>query len=137
MIDETLHAFMEEKTSITRCGKNDLALSFDYIEAIYDAAVFLKKNNCFGQQMIINIFGCYNHYQQALLLNGAPSNELKQHLKWLFALDELKQEFKKPNILQFIVNKIPQIAIINNKITPFPQTFIEWLEEFSNESNSN
>ena len=129
LINEPLHVFHNEPNSITRCGKNSLNLEIDYIEAIYDAATYLKENRNINNEMILNIFNCYNCYQTALLLGGKFSTEQTKHLKWLLALQEFREGLNNKKNLSLLPEIIQQVVLIDNNLKQFKQSFEEWLEE--------
>jgi glycosyltransferase involved in cell wall biosynthesis len=137
LINEPLYLFRDESSSITRCGENmGNLLSIDYIQAIYCASKFLIKTGKFGVQMIINIVACYNYYQAGLCLGISIPKETKVLIKELLKLPQVKETLNTPNLLKQYSNIFKHFFVHNKQIYYHPQTFKQWIEEFTDESSN-
>lgn len=130
LLDEVLHLFRKDQNSITRCGKNALALEVNYIDAIYYSSAFLVKHNKLTEQMIMNIFSCYNRYQRALLLGWVPSIDEEKRVRWIFSLTPVKEKLNDAIFMSHLINSIQQAMFINNKVENFKQDFRSWIKEY-------
>lgn len=130
VLNTNLHLFHKDPQSLTRNGENVINLERDYIEAIYDAAVFLEQNGGITNQIIVNIFNCYNYYQRMKIMGGNLSEERKAHLEWLLALPKVREKLTEREYLSHLPEIIKSTIYINDELKQFNQTFFEWLVEF-------
>lgn len=144
-LKETLYLFRWEGGSITRNQNMPLTLvSFSYIEAIYDAGVFLISKNNFSRQMVYNVFELYNYYQYGTEILGEPDLSLKVKCGFLLSQPQV-QEYLNNNKKLYRVFHIPkQGSGHKGNFAWFKQTFKVWMDEMINcykeslnENNSN
>lgn len=144
-LKETLYLFRWEGGSITRNKDMSLTLvSFSYIDAIYDAALFLISKGKFTKQMVYNVFETYNYYQYGKIILGEPDISLKIKCGFLLSQPEV-QEFLTNNKKLYKVFHIPkQGKGYKDKFVWFEQSFQSWVKEMincykenTNENNSN
>ena len=136
-LDETLHLFCQEPSSITRNGENGYNLSADHIESIYLATIFLVEKGEIPDWIIVNILNCYNHCQKTQILGNGLSKERKKHMSWLLNLDKIQFALKEREVCNRLVGLIEQMAFINGEFITFPQTFKDWLEEYIDGNSNN
>lgn len=129
-IDDVLYFFRYDANSLT---KNEQSIflcdSTEYIKAIYEAEIFLFPRIGTTQQMIFNIFSCYNRYQIGLATNVPMDEEILEKIRFLFNLPEVKETLYNPKKFKEVVGVFEQATVINDKIYFFPQTFKQWLDE--------
>ena len=89
------------------------------------------------EDMFLNIVNCYNVYQTFLLLDGKPTDEHKEHIRWLLSQDTFKKQLTESVKLNKISEMVNQMNCIDGELKQFKQTFLQWLEEFESENSSN
>ena len=138
ILEEVLYLFRDEKNSLTRSGENDsLVNGADYINAIFYAAKYLKETIGLNDQMLINIMNCYNYYQNTIVFGGEIFEEVKERLRWLINLEELQKKLCKYSWMWERRRTIVQWVCFRDKIYYYPQTFKDWLEEYTNGNSNN
>ena len=138
IIDEVLYIFRHENNSITRSEDKPMSLfSFDYVTAIYSAAQYLLLKNKITEQIIIDTINTYNHYQAGLAFGLTPSNEVKEQLRFLLSLPIIKQTLTTYHLFKKVSTIPKQCFTHEKKIYYHPQSFHDWIREFTDESSNN
>lgn len=138
VIDEVLYLFRHENNSITRSEDKPMSLfSFDYVTAIYFAAQYLLSKNNITEQIIVDTFNTYNHYQAGLAFGLTPTDELKEQLRFLLGMPIIKQTLTTHHLFKKIATIPKQCFTYEKKIYYYPQSFHEWLKEFTDENSNN
>ena len=135
--DEVLHLFCADMNSITRCGDHRAELELDYVEAIYDAAHFLKQKNKITDIIIMSIFDCYNSFQRGVCFGGAVSQKQKEHLSWLLRVEEFQDKLAEAGWLKGAAEILLQGVYFDGRFISFPQNFNDWLGEYTNADSNN
>jgi glycosyltransferase involved in cell wall biosynthesis len=131
-LDELLYYFRHAGDSITRKKDKDMALiSTDFIAAIYNAAMNIRRiKGELTNQLIIDSFALFNHYQIALCLD-IVTEEAKEQIKTLVNLPEYKNALSDPERLNNLISVTHQYHVFEGQIYVFKQTFFDWLREFA------
>lgn len=138
ILDEVLYLFRHEPGSITREGSRTASvISVDYITGIYYAAKYLNERKGITPQIVIDIISCYNHYEIGAELIKEVPDTIKEQMKYLLSLKEVK-DFLSHRTNIYEINKIIQVGFIYQKQAYyFKRTFKEWLEEFEDACSGN
>ena len=138
LLDEVLYIFRHESNSITRSKNKSLnVLSFDYVSALSIATQYFISKGKVPEQILIDIFNCYNHYQAGMSFNLTPSLETKQQLRFLLNIPEIKKILNSPSSFKQISNIPKQCFVYEKQIYYHKQSFYDWLKEFIDESSDN
>lgn len=138
ILDETLYLFRHEPGSITREGSRTASvISIDYVTGIYYAAKYLNERKGITPQIIIDIIACYNHYEIGTELVKEIPDTIKEQMRYLLSLKEVK-DFLSHRTNIYEISKIIQAGFVYQKqVYYFKRTFKEWLEEFENACSGN
>lgn len=129
-LQEELSWIGYERRSITRTKELPLErISADYIRAIYETTQFLLKQGGLTKQMLVNIAGCYNHYQVSKICNLLDEDCI-QKMKWLVNTVEF-QNFVNSKDIGPCQPLISHWFQNQEGIHYFTQSFGQWLEEMS------
>lgn len=136
-LDEPLYLFRCEQNSITRSANASFSVvSVDYITSLYYTALFLReKLGEVTNQIIIDIFACYNYYQVGLCL-GLITEEIKAQTSYLVNLPEFVAVTQDDAGLDKLTSVVNQFFVFRERIFYFKQTFKDWLEEMQSYGNS-
>ena len=139
LIDENLWLFRDEKNSITRCGENDTEVGgTGYIEAIYYSAKYFNE---LGEEVpigiVINILNCYNYCQNLNSIDFPVPKNIKEKMGWLLNLSETQKILKNKTWLNEHSDVFKHYQIKNKQIYYYPQTFKDWLEEYTDGNSNN
>ena len=138
VLNETLYLFRHEANSITRSSEKSLSLlSFDYIDALYEAQTYLAPRVGVTNQMIINILSSYNYYQAGVALGVHLKEETKEHLRYLLRLPEIQDVIHSPSKLNNCLTIFRTFFVFEKQIYYFTQTLENWLKEFAYEDSNN
>ena len=139
LIDESLYLFSHESNSITRGSVQNFqdCISKDYISAIYYAILKIKEVRSLKSKEVINIFNCYNYYQNILVLGQEASDLTKQELKYLLSIKEAQNFLHNTRFMASLVKEIASFLVLKKEIYYYKQTFEEWLQEFLYEDSDN
>jgi glycosyltransferase involved in cell wall biosynthesis len=136
-LKEPLYLFRCEQNSITRGnGASISVVSIDYISSLYYVAVYMMEK--FGKvtnQIVIDVFACYNHYQIGKCA-GIINEEINQQMKYLLSLPDVMAVFSDMETLESYIGVTNQYGFFKEQVYYFRQTFIDWLEEMQNHGNS-
>lgn len=138
VINEPLYLFRYESNSITRSSEKPLSLfSFDYIEALYHAQIYLTSRVGVTEQMIVNILSSYNYYQAGVSLGVQLKEETKEYLRYLLHIPQVQSVIHSPRKISSCINIFNSFFVLDKKIYYFKQTLEDWLKEFAYEDSNN
>lgn len=134
-LEEEYYLFRNNAESLTRNKKADdyfMVRSTDYIEAIYETVIFISERKLpFAQNILNNIFVCYNYYQKALILNTPKLEKIKSLLQYLYSIPEITDMLSSDISLNGVSTNLKQGEAIGTKFYWFKQTFEQFLEELA------
>ena len=130
-LNEILYLFRYDNNSITHSADASMTMiSTDYITAIYHVALYMmEKLGRITDQVLIDIFATYNHYQTGITL-GLITDEIKEQTKYLLHLPQVKEALDSETTLKRFESVPNQYMSYGGKIYFFAQTFWDWLIEF-------
>lgn len=129
--NEVLYLFKYNKNSITRDANSPLSMiSTDYISALYYVSKYMMDK--FGKitdQVLIDIFAIYNHYQAGLVLN-LITDEIIEQVRYLLQIPQVKEALVSEEVLTRFKTIPNHYMIYNKTVYYFSQTFYQWLKKF-------
>lgn len=130
-LDETLYLFRYANDSLTKgTTRNVDMISIDYIGAIYHTAKYMQDNyGGITDQVLIDIFATYNHYQTGNA-KGIITEETNKQINYMLHLPAFVEALNNLDSMQRLQGVINQYEIFGSEVIYFGQTFFEWLTSF-------
>lgn len=130
-LDEVLYLFRMDPNSLTRSdGASKAPHSTDYIRALYYVTTYMKeKFDKLSDQVVIDIFACYNHYQVGLYYDMI-TQDIIDKMYYMLHQEEIFSALQDIASLTRYVRAIQSYYILPTKVIFFKQSFYDWLVMF-------